>query len=62
MPQEYYSLRMPTAGVWRETINTDDLKYGGSGISNDSFAVDVDTDLYITLKVPPLATIWFERA
>jgi 1,4-alpha-glucan branching enzyme len=62
VPQEYYSLRMPTAGVWRETINTDDLKYGGSGISNDSFAVDVDTDLYITLKVPPLATIWFERA
>ncbi|CAB4599786.1 unannotated protein [freshwater metagenome] len=62
VPQEYYSLRMPTAGVWRETINTDDLKYGGSGVSNDSFAVDVDTDLYITLKVPPLATIWFERA
>jgi 1,4-alpha-glucan branching enzyme len=62
VPQEYYSLRMPTAGVWRETINTDDLKFGGSGISNDSFAVDVDTDLYITLKVPPLATIWFERA
>jgi 1,4-alpha-glucan branching enzyme len=62
VPQEYYSLRMPTAGVWRETINTDDLKYGGSGISNDSFAVDVDTDLYITLRVPPLATIWFERA
>ena len=62
VPQEYYSLRMPTAGEWRETINTDDLKYGGSGISNDSFAVDVDTDLYITLKVPPLATIWFERA
>jgi 1,4-alpha-glucan branching enzyme len=62
VPQEYYSLRMPTAGVWRETINTDDLKYGGSGVLNDSFAVDVDTDLYITLKVPPLATIWFERA
>ena len=62
VPQEYYSLRMPTAGVWRETINTDDLKYGGSGISNDSFAVDVDTDLYTTLRIPPLATIWFERA
>jgi 1,4-alpha-glucan branching enzyme len=53
---------MPTAGVWRETINTDDVKYGGSGISNHSFAVDVDTDLYMTLRVPPLATVWFERA
>ena len=62
VPQEFYSLRMPTAGVWRETINTDDLKYGGSGITNNSFAVDVDTDLYITLRIPPLATVWFERA
>ena len=62
VPQEFYSLRMPTAGVWRETINTDDVKYGGSGITNNSFAVDVDTDLYITLRVPPLATVWFERA
>jgi 1,4-alpha-glucan branching enzyme len=62
VPQEFYSLRMPTAGVWRETINTDDLKYGGSGITNNSFAVDVDTDLYTTLRIPPLATVWFERA
>ena len=62
VPQEFYSLRMPTAGVWRETINTDDLKYGGSGVTNHSFAVDVDTDLYTTLRIPPLATVWFERA
>ncbi len=62
VPQEYYSFRMPTAGVWRETINTDDLKYGGSGVTNESFAVDVDTELYTTLRIPPLATVWFERA
>jgi 1,4-alpha-glucan branching enzyme len=62
VPQEFYSLRMPTAGVWRETINTDNLKFGGSGVSNNSFAVDVDTDLYTTLRIPPLATVWFERA
>ena len=62
VPQEFYSLRMPTAGVWREMINTDDLKYGGSGVTNHSFAVDVDTDLFTTLRVPPLATIWLERA
>jgi 1,4-alpha-glucan branching enzyme len=62
VPQELYSIRMPVAGVWREVLNTDDLKYGGSGITNHSFAVDVDTDLYTTLRVPPLATIWFEKA
>jgi 1,4-alpha-glucan branching enzyme len=52
---------MPTAGVWRETLNTDDNKFGGSGVSNHSFAVDVGTDLYVELRIPPLATIWFER-
>jgi 1,4-alpha-glucan branching enzyme len=51
---------MPTAGVWRELFNTDDLAYGGSGVSNQSFAVDIDTDLYIELRIPPLATVWFE--
>ena len=59
---EEYSLRMPTAGVWREFLNTDDLKYGGSGVTNPSFAVDMDTDLWTKLRIPPLATIWFERA
>lgn len=62
VPQEFYSLRMPSPGVWREVLNTDDLKYGGSGITNHSFAVDVDTDLYTTLRIPPLATIWLEKA
>ncbi len=42
-------------------VAVDDLAYGGSGVSNQSFAVDVDTDLYIELRIPPLATVWFER-
>jgi 1,4-alpha-glucan branching enzyme len=61
VPHEQYSLRLPVSGVWREAINTDDLKYGGSGITNHSFAVDVDTNLYATVRIPPLATVWFER-
>ena len=61
VPHEQYRLRLPVSGVWREVLNTDDLKYGGSGVTNNSFAVDVDTDLYITVRVPPLATIWLER-
>jgi 1,4-alpha-glucan branching enzyme len=52
---------MPTAGVWREVLNTDDLAYGGSGVINTSFAVDTDTDLYAELRIPPLATVWLER-
>ena len=61
VPHEQYSLRLPVSGVWREVVNTDDLKYGGSGITNSSFAVDVDTNLYATVRIPPLATVWFER-
>jgi 1,4-alpha-glucan branching enzyme len=62
VPHEQYRLRLPVSGVWREILNTDDLAYGGSGVTNNSFAVDVDTDLYYTLRIPPLATVWFERA
>ena len=61
VPHEQYSLRLPVSGVWREVVNTDDLAYGGSGVSNNSFAVDVDTNLYTTVRIPPLATVWFER-
>lgn len=61
VPHEQYSLRMPVSGQWREVINTDDLKYGGSGVINHSFTVDVDTNLYATVRIPPLATVWFER-
>jgi 1,4-alpha-glucan branching enzyme len=61
VPHERYRLRMPTPGVWRELLNTDDLAYGGSGVRNESFAVDTDTDLHVELRIPPLATVWFER-
>ncbi|CAB4816485.1 MAG: 1,4-alpha-glucan branching protein GlgB [Actinobacteria bacterium] len=61
VPHENYQLPLPTAGVWREILNTDGIEYGGSGISNESFAVDVDTDLKRTFRVPPLSTVWLER-
>jgi 1,4-alpha-glucan branching enzyme len=61
VPHENYSLPLPTAGVWREILNTDAVAYGGSGIANDSFAVDVDTDLKRSFRIPPLSTVWLER-
>jgi 1,4-alpha-glucan branching enzyme len=61
VPHENYSLPLPTAGVWREILNTDAVAYGGSGITNGSFAVDVDTDLRSSFRIPPLATVWLER-
>jgi 1,4-alpha-glucan branching enzyme len=61
VPHENYSLPLPTAGVWREILNTDAVAYGGSGITNDSFAVDIDTDLKRSFRIPPLSTVWLER-
>ena len=61
VPHEQYQLRLPVSGIWHEALNTDDLKYGGSGVTNKDFTVDVDTNLYATVRIPPLATVWFER-
>ena len=60
VPHENYQLPLPTAGIWREILNTDAVTYGGSGIANDSFAVDVDPESNRTFRVPPLSTVWLE--
>ena len=61
VPHENYQLPLPTAGVWREILNTDAIAFGGSGIANDSFAVDIDTELKRSFRIPPLSTVWLER-
>jgi 1,4-alpha-glucan branching enzyme len=52
---------MPMPGVWREVLNTDSQEFGGSGVTQKSFAVDLGTDLYVEMRIPPLATVWFEK-
>jgi 1,4-alpha-glucan branching enzyme len=59
VPHDQYQLPFPSQGHWREIINTDDLKYGGSGIKNSKILV-LENGI-ATVKIPPLATIWFER-
>jgi 1,4-alpha-glucan branching enzyme len=49
---------MPKAGNWREVLNTDDLAFGGSGVINQPIDVAEGSDLVITLRVAPLATLW----
>jgi 1,4-alpha-glucan branching enzyme len=53
-------MHFPKSGNYREILNTDDLKYGGSGVINNE--IKVDSDLKATLRVPPMATIWLELA
>ena len=58
VPHEFYRLPLPKAGNWHEVLNTDDLAFGGSGVTNQPVEVAQDSDLIITLRVAPLATLW----
>ena len=65
VPHDSYQIPLPSVGVWKEVLNTDDLKYGGSGITNgEIIALDVPRHGYAAsamLRLPPLATIWITK-
>ncbi len=60
VPRESYQLPFPNAGIWTEVLNTDDVNFGGSGISNEP--VIVGASQIASVRIPPLATIWFKRS
>jgi 1,4-alpha-glucan branching enzyme len=60
VPHESYQLPFPSAGTWAEVLNTDQSVYGGSGICNDQIVVGQSQ--IASVKIPPLATIWFKRS
>jgi 1,4-alpha-glucan branching enzyme len=66
VPQNDYSIPLPFAGRWREVLNSDDLKYGGSGISNGeinaSGPANAGQPASATLRLPPLGALWLERS
>ena len=62
VPHEFYRLPMPKAGTWCEVLNTDELAFGGSGVINQPVEVSEGSDLIITLRVAPLATLWMALA
>ncbi len=63
VPRDDYRIPVPTAGRWREIINSDASEYGGSGKGNGG-AVQSTPDggggSAITMLLPPLATIMLE--
>jgi 1,4-alpha-glucan branching enzyme len=61
MSHERYQLPFPTTGTWTEVLNTDDLAYGGSGVSNKPVGISDGAHLSSQVRIPPLATIWFKR-
>jgi 1,4-alpha-glucan branching enzyme len=60
VPHESYQLPFPSAGIWREVLNTDDAAFGGSGVSNEEIIVGASQ--IASVRIPPLATVWFKRS
>jgi len=60
VPHQNYQLPFPNAGIWCEVLNTDDPSFGGSGVSNEP--VIVGASQIASVKIPPLATVWFKRS
>ena len=60
VPHDNYQLPFPNAGIWREVLNTDDPNFGGSGVSNEP--VIVGASQIASVRIPPLATVWFRRS
>ena len=62
MPHERYQLPFPTTGTWHEVLNTDDLTFGGSGVTNQAITLKDASHLIAQVAIPPLATVWFRRS
>jgi 1,4-alpha-glucan branching enzyme len=60
VPHENYQLPFPSAGIWREVLNTDEVAFGGSGVSNEQLIVGASQ--IASVRIPPLATVWFKRS
>ncbi|RWD52534.1 MAG: 1,4-alpha-glucan branching protein GlgB [Mesorhizobium sp.] len=64
VPRDDYRVPLPTAGRWREIINTDATDYGGSGKGNGG-AVEARAEgggISAKILLPPLSTIMLEFA
>jgi 1,4-alpha-glucan branching enzyme len=62
VPRDNYRVPLPTAGKWREIINTDASEYGGSGKGNGGM-VEAQAEggsISATMLLPPLSTIMLE--
>ncbi|WP_340264108.1 1,4-alpha-glucan branching protein GlgB [Sphingobium mellinum] len=54
-----YRMRLPSAGRWREIMNSDAADYGGSGAGNMG-SVFADEEGWAHVTVPPLGTLMLE--
>jgi len=55
-----YRIKVPFSGTWREILNSDSARYGGSNVGNAGAVRTLDEGAVpeVSLVVPPLATIF----
>ena len=62
VPRYGYRVGLPVAGEWREVLNTDDQRWGGSGVANSDVVADAipwqGCEQSAVLTLPPLAVVW----
>lgn len=59
VPRPGYRLRLPSAGRWREIMNSDAADYGGGGVGNLG-TVTADEEGWANVTIPPLGTLMLE--
>jgi 1,4-alpha-glucan branching enzyme len=66
VPRANYRVGVPAGGFWKEALNSDATEYGGSGQGNiggvEAYPMPVHGRPYsLTITLPPLAIVYFER-
>ena len=66
MTRDNYKIGMPAEGTWKEILNTDDLKYGGSGFINSESILTKNEGFHhrscsIHINLPPLGISILKR-
>ncbi len=66
VPHEGYRLGLPYTGRWEELLNTDAAEYLGSGVGNLGGVEAIGESWHgqrasVTLRVPPLGTVWLRH-
>ncbi len=68
VPRHGYRLGVPGDSRWREVLNTDDTRWGGSGVVNEGvFEADDSVPWHgrsasVRLTLPPLGVVWLAPA
>ncbi|MEY2398032.1 MAG: 1,4-alpha-glucan branching enzyme [Actinomycetota bacterium] len=61
-----YRIGVTVGGAWEELVNTDDRRFGGSGVTNGTVVAEDETwqgrPYSVALRLPPLGVCWFAPA